>query len=209
MNQQPRIRGLYVITDPALCGDRPDVAVAAAVAGGARLVQYRNKQATRLQRIVEIGALQDACAGRVPLIVNDDADLALETGADGVHVGQDCRNLSTLRARLGPDRLLGVTCHASVELALAAQAAGADYVAFGAFFASPTKPAAPRAPLALLREARSRLEIPIVAIGGINADNAGALQAAGADCVAVISGVFAQPDPRHAAQRIAAIFTEA
>ncbi len=209
MSRQRCVRGLYVITDPVLCGDQLATKVAAAVAGGARLVQYRNKHADRQQQLREIRAIQEACGGRVPLIVNDDAELALETDADGVHVGQDCPDLPGLRARIGAGRLLGVTCHASLELARSAAAAGADYVAFGAFHPSPTKPQARRAPLALLGQARDQLPVPVVAIGGINADNAGALHAAGADCVAVISGVFAQPDPRDAALRIARIFTEA
>lgn len=207
MNPSETVRGLYVITDPGLCGQRLQEKVAAAIEGGAQLVQYRNKDADRVQQAAEIHDLMKVCAGRVPLIVNDDADLALETGADGVHVGQDCADLAGLRTRLGAERLLGVTCHASVELAQRAQDDGADYVAFGAFFPSPTKPHAPSAPLALLAQAREVLQLPIVAIGGINADNAQLLRRHGADCIAVISGVFGAQDSRVAAQQISAVFT--
>jgi thiamine-phosphate pyrophosphorylase len=125
---------------------------------------------------------------RVPFIVNDDIDLALTCGADGVHLGSEDGDLAAARKRLG-DKVLGVSCYDSLDAARAAVAAGADYIAFGSVFASPTKPSAVRAPLSLFAEARS-LGVPMVAIGGITLENAPQLLAAGADAVAVISDLF-------------------
>jgi len=134
----------------------------------------------------------------VPLIVNDDPRLAWDIGADGVHLGQDDPPYEEARALLGPEATLGVSCYNSLDRAVSAQRIGADYVAFGRFFPSKTKPRAKQAPLALLREARRQLSIPIVAIGGITPENGSALIEAGADRVAVIEGVFGQPDPEAA-----------
>ncbi len=202
------VRGLYVITGTMKNREQLCASVAAAVTGGARLVQYRNKQASATQRLADARALREICGESACLIINDDPDLAVQAGADGVHVGQDCGDLRAVREQIGPTRLLGVTCHASVELATAAQCAGADYVAFGAFHPSPTKPQAARAPISILKEARQSIRLPVVAIGGINADNAGELLRAGADSVAVISAVFGANDPQAAAQAISALFSE-
>jgi thiamine-phosphate pyrophosphorylase len=141
-------------------------------------------------------------------IVNDDPQLARAVGADGVHIGRDDASITAARELLGPERIVGVSCYGDLAAARDAVAQGADYVAFGSFFASSTKPHAPRADPALLREARA-LGVPLVAIGGIDADNVRSLIDAGADAVAVISDVFdhAQPeDVRNAAQAIARQF---
>jgi thiamine-phosphate pyrophosphorylase len=140
-------------------------------------------------------------------IVNDDAALAAEVGADGVHVGEDDGGVAQARALVGPERIVGVSCYNRFELAQAAIDAGADYVAFGSFFASCVKPGARRADVALLARARS-LGVPVVAIGGITAGNARDLFAAGADAVAVISDVFGHAEPRgieRAASDVAAV----
>ncbi|HKC43398.1 MAG TPA: thiamine phosphate synthase [Burkholderiales bacterium] len=188
-------RGLYAVTP-----DEPDTRrliakVRLALAGGAAAVQYRNKPAGPPLRRLQAAALTEICreAG-VPLIVNDDLPLALEVGAAGVHLGREDGELADARNRLGPGKLLGASCYDRIDLAVAAAGGGADYVAFGAMFASPTKPAARRAPLTLLEEARRRTGLPVVAIGGITLDNAGAVVAAGADGLAVITALFAVDD---------------
>ena len=141
----------------------------------------------------------------MPLIINDDAALAVATGADGVHLGEHDGAFATARALLGVGAIIGVSCYDDAVRARNAVALGADYVAFGAFFPSPTKPRARRAPIDLLRGSRAPGLLQ-VAIGGITPDNAPALIAAGADLVAVISGVFDSPDPLAAAIAYAACF---
>ncbi|MDE1884705.1 MAG: thiamine phosphate synthase [Xanthomonadaceae bacterium] len=196
--------GLYAITD----GPRRDLldACAAALAGGAALIQYRDKSADRLRRRGEARELAGLCARHfVPLIINDDVDLAAQVGAAGVHLGEDDADIVAARTRLGSRAIIGVSCYGSIERARTAIAAGADYLAFGAFFPSPTKPYARRATADLLRAARA-LGKPLVAIGGITPDNAQPLIDAGADFVAVISGVFAVADVASTARRYAQLF---
>jgi thiamine-phosphate pyrophosphorylase len=203
-----RLHGLYVITDRTLAAGRPlpDL-VGAALAGGARVVQYRDKTADHARRRSEARALASLCRDAdALLIVNDDVELALAVHADGVHLGRDDPGIATARGRLGPDRVIGVSCYDRFELAVAAQRAGADYVAFGSFFPSPTKPAAVRAGLALLERGRRELDVPLVAIGGITPENAGALVAAGADMLAVIHAVLGAADVRAAAAAFAPLF---
>ena len=197
-------RGLYAITD----GPRADLseAVAQALAGGARVLQYRDKGTDAARRHVEAAVLKQLCdAHAVPLIVNDDVALAVTVGAAGVHLGRDDDDVAAARAVLGPGAIIGVSCYDSLERARAAAAGGADYVAFGAFFPSPTKPQAVRAPLELLRQSAT-LGVPRVAIGGITPDNAPSLVEAGADFLAVISAVFGAADVRAAAQRFARLY---
>jgi thiamine-phosphate pyrophosphorylase len=160
-------------------------------------------------RLAQARALLALCRKfRVPLIVNDNPDLALAVDADGVHLGADDGSLAAARAQLGPARLLGASCYDRLELALEAERLGADYVAFGSFYPSRVKPGAVRAPRALLREARRRLSIPVVAIGGITHENAPQLIAAGAHCVAVLSALFDADDVELAARRFSALFAQ-
>lgn len=201
------IGGLYAITPE--CADTAALLlrVQQALEGGARLVQYRNKEGDAALRHEQASELLALCRRfRVPLIINDDLRLADLTGADGVHLGKDDGGVRQARLILGPEKIIGVSCYNDLQLALEAQSQGADYAAFGSFFASPTKPGAVVAPLALLREAKQRLRIPLVAIGGISADNAGTLIEAGADAVAVISALFDSDDIRAAATRFAVLF---
>ena len=207
-----RLRGLYAVTP-----DRPDTdmlmaMVAAAIAGGAQAVQYRNKSAALNLQREQAAALTRTCrAAGALLIVNDDARIALECGAHGVHLGQDDADVAEARKLLGPRRIIGVSCYDDPGRAQRLVTAGADYVAFGSFFASQVKPDARRAELALLGSARA-LGVPVVAIGGITAGNARTLFAAGADAVAVISDVFGRGDAAsitRAAAAIAACFTPA
>jgi thiamine-phosphate pyrophosphorylase len=198
-------RGLYVITD----GLRPDLldVTSQALAGGARLLQYRDKSDDSARRYSEAAALRQLCdTYAVPLIINDDVALALAVAADGVHLGKDDDDLAAARAVLGRDAIIGVSCYDSLRRAKTAAAAGASYIAFGAFFPSPTKPLAPRASIELLRQSAA-LDVPRVAIGGITPDNAPSLVEAGADYLAVISAVFGATDVRHAAQSFTDLYS--
>ncbi|MGH8111968.1 MAG: thiamine phosphate synthase [Rhodanobacteraceae bacterium] len=197
-------RGLYAVTD----GPRDDLveAARAALEGGAVILQYRDKSRDRARRLREAQALVELCRGfDVPLIVNDDVELAGASGAAGVHVGEDDADITAARVRLGPGALIGVSCYDSLARAHDASRAGADYLAFGSPFASSTKPSAHGAPASILGEART-LGRPIVVIGGITAENGGSLIAAGADFLAVVSGVFSAPDVRGAARCYAELF---
>ena len=194
--------GLYALTpdhvgDPALLVAR----VLAAIEGGAVLVQYRDKSACAAARESRARALVTACHGRgVPLIVNDAVQLAAEVGAAGVHIGRDDGDIGAARTALGAASIIGVSCYDSLALARAAVAAGADYVAFGSFYASASKPGAVRCPVEILRQAAIELAVPIVAIGGITAENAAPLLAAGASLLAVIGALFDGIAPTAAAR---------
>lgn len=191
--------GLYLITP-----DDPDplrlLARVQPLLPFAACLQLRNK-AMAAATLREAGmSLRAACrdAG-VPFIINDEAMLAAELGADGVHLGEDDGDIASARTLLGNNAIVGVSCYDDIERARTLVAQGADYIAFGAFFPSPTKPHARRAGIELLRDSAS-LGVPRVAIGGISPENAAPLVAAGADLIAVISGVFAAPDPIAAAR---------
>ena len=200
------LRGLYAITPELDDADLLAERVAAALAGGAAAVQYRAKAIDPARALEQARRLAALCRGyRVPFIVNDSVELALACGADGVHVGRDDADPRAARAAL-PAGLVGVSCYADPARARAAAAAGADYVAVGSVFPSPTKPGAVRAPLDLVGRMRDDSGLPVVAIGGITAANAGAAIAAGADMVAVISAVFDAPDVTAAARAIARLF---
>ena len=202
------ITGLYAIADRAyLNPEQFAPAVMQAIAGGARVIQYRDKRSDKDQRARIAADLAMLCRRLDCLfIVNDDPPLAKTVGAHGVHLGRDDADVAGARRLLGARALIGVSCYSDFALAQAAEDAGADYVAFGSFYPSPTKPLAPRADLDLLHAARRTLRIPIVAIGGITPENAPALIAAGADALAVIEGVFGQADIRAAAARYARLF---
>lgn len=204
------LHGLYVLTDAALLPDERLLAgVEAAIRGGARLVQYRDKSSDGARREQEARALLALChAHDVQLIINDDVILAQTVGADGVHLGRDDSALDQARMQLGPRAVIGVSCYDSLQRATDAVRAGADYVAFGSFFASPSKPGAARASLELLQTARQQLTVPVCAIGGITPDNAAILLQSGADMLAVISGVFAAPDIEQASRHYAGLFRQ-
>lgn len=185
------LRGLYAITDNALLAKgRLLPYVEAALQGGARLVQYRDKSQDASRRQDEAAALAELCRQHdAQLIINDDLPLARQLGV-GLHLGQEDGSLAAARADLGADAILGGTCHASLELAEVAAAAGASYLAFGRFFASSTKPDAPPAPLDVLDQARSRFSLPLCAIGGVTLDNAPRLLTHGVDLLAVVHTLF-------------------
>lgn len=205
------IQGLYAITDPTLTPDEHLLPAAeAALFGGARLLQYRDKTAPPNLRRRRASQLRALCHEYEALfIVNDDPALAAEVNADGVHIGQSDGGIATARALLGDNRIIGVTCHGDLTLAREAAAAGADYLAMGRFFPSRTKPQAPPAEIATLQQACGEFHLPVVAIGGVNADNAPLLIQAGAASVAVIEALFGHSDPADietAARRISALF---
>ncbi|MFO1435006.1 MAG: thiamine phosphate synthase [Gammaproteobacteria bacterium] len=198
--------GLYAIT-PERITDIEELLkrVEQAIRGGAVMVQYRAKSSAQESHA---RALLVICRKlNVPLIVNDDAELASRIGADGVHLGAADMSLTGARQLLGTQAIIGVSCYNDYTRAQMAVSRGANYVAFGSFFSSPTKPNAARAPLELLRRARAELGAPVVAIGGITPENGGSLIAAGADLLAAIDGLFGSSDVLSAARRYAALFT--
>jgi len=190
-----KLRGLYAITPEGVDPDK----VLLALEGGMALLQYRNKARDRSHAKAVVAL---AKRYNVPVIINDDLDLALELGAEGAHLGRDDGNLNAARKKL-KGRLLGASCYNDARLARAAVAEGADYVAFGSVFDSPTKPDAVRAPLSLFAES---LGVPLCAIGGITLQNAPEVIAAGADLVAVISDLFEAPDIRARAADYGKLF---
>ncbi|HYG07216.1 MAG TPA: thiamine phosphate synthase [Stenotrophomonas sp.] len=194
MNPHLARRGLYLITPDET--DTPRLlARTAPLLAGVTWLQYRNKAVDAATRQLQAGALAALCREHgVPLIVNDDAQLAQAVGADGVHLGEDDGDIAAARTLLGPRALIGASCYDQLALAQRAVAAGANYVAFGAFFPSRSKQGTRHAEPALL-DGAAKLGVPRVAIGGITPDNGQALVDAGADLLAVISGVYSAPDP--------------
>jgi thiamine-phosphate pyrophosphorylase len=204
-----RLRGLYALTPETPHTEALVARIVAALEGGATAVQYRSKDADERLRLEQASALARVLAARGGVyIVNDDAELAKAVGADGVHIGADDGSIAAAREILGPERLIGASCYDDFARAERAVAEGADYIAFGSFFASSTKPQARRADPRLLTRARA-LGVPVIAIGGITADNARTLIDAGADAVAVISDLFGHADcddVRNAADALARCF---
>lgn len=201
-------RGLYAVADPGVLPfPRLLEAAAEALAGGAVLLQYRDKEAAPAQRLERARRLAALCRRHgVPLVVNDHPELAREAGAQGVHLGRDDPPVEAARALLGPQALIGASCYGDLDRARAAAAARADYLAFGACFPSRTKPGAAVIDPRLLGRARRELGLPVVAIGGITADNGASLVAAGADLLAVARGLWEAPEVRAAARRIRALY---
>jgi thiamine-phosphate pyrophosphorylase len=198
-------RGLYAITQTEnKSGDTLINEVEAAIRGGAVIVQYRDKNPT--DAIYLARELVKIChQHKVPLIINDNVELAVRVGADGVHIGKEDGAITQARRRLGNDAIIGVSCYNFVEQALDAQGQGATYVAFGRFFPSSSKPLAAPAQIETLRQAKLLLTIPIVAIGGILPENGALLLAAGADLLAVIGGLF-ESQPEQSARAYQALF---
>jgi thiamine-phosphate pyrophosphorylase len=202
-----RLRGLYGVTPDEADSARLMALVRFALAGGMRVLQYRNKVADAALRREQATALRALCCEYgAALIINDDLDLALTVDADGLHLGGEDGSLAAARARLGPNKLLGASCYRSLENAGRAIAEGADHIAFGSFFVSTVKPGAVRSSPSLLTEAKQKFNVPVVAIGGITLDNASQLIVAGADSVAVITALFGAPDVTLAAKKFNALF---
>lgn len=207
---QAELRGLYAVTPDDLPRETLLAGVAAALAGGCRIVQLRDKSGPMPERLARAHALRRLTREHgARLIINDDLALCQLVDADGLHLGRDDGDLRVARAILGPRRILGASCYADLEAARTAAAAGADYVAFGTAFPSPTKPDAARAPLELYARARAELPVAVCAIGGITADNTGPLIDAGVDLLAVITDLFAAPDIAARACQYQRLFEEA
>ncbi|MGA7750882.1 MAG: thiamine phosphate synthase [Gallionella sp.] len=201
-NRNGLISGLYAITPGE--SDTAELLrkVRLALLGGAQVLQYRNKAADAALRLAQAKALRELTHEfSVPLIINDDAILAQQVDADGVHLGGEDGSVAAARAVLGRDKLIGVSCYNRMDLAHGAVQQGADYVAFGSFFASTVKPDAVEASPDLLRQARREIAVPLVAIGGITVYNGTQLLEAGADALAVISAVFGVTDIQDAARQ--------
>lgn len=206
-NRRAALRGVYAIADTGLLGETVADAVAAALTGGAALIQYRDKSADRRARLTQAQELRALCSRfGAPLIVNDDIELARAAGADGVHLGEHDAAPAAARAALGEHALIGVSCYNSLERAEAAAADGADYLAFGSVFPSVSKPGARHAPLELFARAAPRVNRPLCAIGGITAANAREAIDAGADMVAIINAIFGAADIEAATRELAGLF---
>lgn len=202
-----RLGGIYAITPESTDTRRLLTMSEAALKGGVAVLQYREKIGDVALRHEQASELQALCREYgVPFLVNDDLRLADLLGADGVHLGKDDGSIREARIILGPGKLIGVSCYQELERAREAQRLGADYVAFGSFFPSPSKPQASQANVSVLSMASREITLPIVAIGGITVDNAGALLDAGADAIAVISALFDAPDVEAAARQLNALF---
>lgn len=202
-----KISGLYAIVDTASCDENIMFEkVSLVLSAGCQVLQYRDKSRDEKKRLQQAKELRILCdkAGAL-LIINDDAELAMRAQADGVHCGKDDAGIGETRNRY-PELIIGASCYNSLDRAEMAVKNGADYLAFGRFFASPTKPQASPAEVKILQQARLKFSLPIVAIGGIVAENAGILISSGASAVAVISGVFSSADPYRSSKEICALF---
>ena len=202
------IKGLYAITDTAnLSSEIMLTRTEEILRAGANLLQYRNKQADENTRITEAEQLRELCRQfSVPLIINDDIALAVQIGADGVHLGKTDSTIADARKRLGDKAMIGCSCYNNLDRAQQAAKSGADYIAFGAFFPSPTKPEAAHATPDIIQTAKQKFKLPVVAIGGITPENGRSLIDAGADMLVVISGIYASKTPFNTATKYIDLF---
>ena len=208
MSHRFNINGLYAVTPDELDTQTLCVMVEAAISGGASLVQYRNKGVDARLRLMQATALLALCRSYgVPLIINDHLDLCAQIDADGLHLGATDCNLGAARRLLGADKIIGASCYNRLDLAEKAQEMGASYVAFGACFATSTKPNAVNAPLSLFAEAKQKINIPLMAIGGITLGNAAQVIAAGADAISVVGALFSSEDITKTSQQFIAKLT--
>jgi len=200
-------KGLYAITDPALLpGKKLLLGVEQALRGGCQVIQYRDKSASEIERLKSAQSLKSLCLEfNARLIINDDLNLCLRAGADGVHLGKSDGDISAARQQLGMDKIIGVTCHDNVNYAQSCIERGVNYCAFGRIFSSKTKPDAPHCPLEVLSKAQ-QLNIPAVAIGGINLSNYASLVNYELHNIAVINGLFGQNDIETTARILSSFF---
>lgn len=210
MKQQQNITGLYAVTPDITDTEELLRKTRLVLQGGARVLQYRNKSADAKLKLQQAQALRALTREfDTTYIVNDDAHLAAQVDADGVHLGGEDGSVAEARVLLGGQKLIGVSCYNRPSLAHEAVQQGADYAAFGAFFPSSVKPGAVKADVAMLQTVRQELRIPIVAIGGITQSNCQVLIEAGADALAVISALFDAADIEIAAHEFSTLFSRA
>lgn len=210
MKLKPEQLRLYAVTDRAWAADEDALLaqIEAAIDGGAAMVQLREKHLDDAAFLKEAERFVALCRRKGALsIINDNVEIAARTGADGVHVGQEDLEAGRVRELLGPDKLIGVSAHTVAE-ALAAQAAGADYLGTGAAFVTGTKTDARPISRETIRAITAAVDIPVVAIGGISRDNLLELKGCGLDGVAVVSALFAQADVKAAARELLALSEE-
>lgn len=201
------IKGLYAITPDTLDTELLCEKVEKVLQGGASMLQYRNKAADAGLRLRQASALLVLCRSyQVPFIINDHLDLCAQIDADGLHIGATDCDLGAARRLLGDDKILGASCYNRLDLALQAEQQGASYAAFGACFSSDTKPNAVNAPLSLFAEAKQKINIPFVAIGGITLQNAPQVIDAGASAIAVVGALFNAEDIEMASKQFTRLF---
>lgn len=201
------MNGLYIVTPDWDDTKKLLEVTEQALRGGAEIVQYRHKTAApdlRREQARELMSL--CCRYRKPFIINDHVELAMEVGADGIHVGGTDAAIAEVRKAVGPTKIVGASCYGDLELAKAAHAAGASYVAFGGFYPSRVKKYPVTTPVDIIAQSKSAVPLPVVVIGGMTQENAAPLVAAGTDMVAAISSVYMQDDPEAAARRFADLF---
>lgn len=207
MEHGSAMKGLYLVTPDWNDIDRLLQVTEQALLGGAVLVQYRHKTADAALRQTQATALLALCRRHaVPLVINDYVELCIALDADGVHVGGTDASVAQMRSQLGADKIVGASCYGDLQLAQSAHRSGASYVAFGGFYPSRVKKYPVTTPPEIIAQSRAAIDLPIVVIGGMTADNSMPLVQQGADMVAAISSVFSAPDPRLAAQQIAMLF---
>ncbi|MFZ0331282.1 MAG: thiamine phosphate synthase [Acinetobacter bohemicus] len=195
------MRGLYLITNDDLLEVLLAKLEGAFANGGIAVLQYRRKKVTKEDQIYEVEYMKALCAEyAVPFVINDDLEMAVKYGV-GVHLGQDDGSIADAAAQLPQGVLIGCSCNNSLELAEQAIAEGANYVAFGAIYATDTKPEAGNIGLETLKQAKAKLNVPICAIGGLTVENSDVVITAGADLCAVISDILGRP-MNHISERL-------
>jgi len=205
----PRISGIYAITPDLIDTTNLVMLTQQVLISGVQLIQYRNKIADNALKLEQAALLSTLCHEfNTPLIINDDLDLAIKVGADGVHLGIEDITVVEARRRLGPGKIIGASCYNKLRYAIEAENYGADYVAFGSFYISSTKPGAVSAPINLLCKAKQCLQIPVVAIGGIDSENIVELVYKGADAVAVSSSIFNSINIQLETKKLSCIFKQ-
>ena len=206
---RPKISGIYAITPDLIDTTNLVMLTQQVLISGVQLIQYRNKIADNALKLEQAALLSTLCHEfNTPLIINDDLDLAIKVGADGVHLGAEDITVVEARRRLGPGKIIGASCYNKLRYAIEAENYGADYVAFGSFYISSTKPGAVSAPISLLHKAKQCLQIPVVAIGGIDSENIVELAYKGADAVAISSSIFNSINIQLETKKLSCIFKQ-
>ena len=205
----PRISGIYAITPDLIDTTNLVMLTQQVLISGVQLIQYRNKIADNALKLEQAALLSTLCHEfNTPLIINDDLDLTIKVGADGVHLGAEDITVVEARRRLGPGKIIGASCYNKLRYAIEAENYGADYVAFGSFYISSTKPGAVSAPISLLHKAKQCLQIPVVAIGGVDSENIVELAYKGADAVAISSSIFNSINIQLETKKLSCIFKQ-